>query len=74
MRVLRIGVGRNGYLLAVLCIASSTGLFLLGRAYFAKGQWVLLYLLIIGLVAGLSGDSGPLHGILTHRRLVFSHP
>lgn len=55
MRILRPTIGRYGYLFAVVCIAASTGLFLLGREYFAKGQWALLYLLIIGLIAGLSG-------------------
>ena len=46
---------RNGYLLALGCMMVATALFLPGRAYFAKGQWALLYLLIIGLVAGMSG-------------------
>lgn len=44
-----------GYLLAVACILVSTTLFFFMRDYFAKGQWALLYLLIIGLIAGLSG-------------------
>lgn len=52
---LRAGVQRRPYLFAALCVLLSTGLFLLGRDYFAKGQWALLYLLIIGLVAGLAG-------------------
>jgi len=30
-------------------------MFYPGRAYFAKGQWALLYLLIITLVAGVRG-------------------
>ncbi len=55
MRWLRSISERHGYLFAVFCIAAATGLFLLGRGYFAKGQWALLYLLIIGLIAGLSG-------------------
>jgi two-component system sensor histidine kinase KdpD len=55
MRVYRSVVERYGYAFAVVCIAASTAVFLLGRGYFAKGQWALLYLLIIGLVAGLSG-------------------
>jgi two-component system sensor histidine kinase KdpD len=55
MRELRSTIERHGYVFAVACIAASTGVFLVGRGYFAKGQWALLYLLIIGLVAGLSG-------------------
>jgi len=46
---------RHGYLLAVVAIALSTVLFLAGRGLFAKGQWALLYLLIILLVAGAAG-------------------
>ena len=46
------------YLLAVLAIALSTALFLPGRDTFAKGQWALLYLLLVVLVAGASG-AGP---------------
>ena len=48
----------HGYVLAVLAIGLSTLLFLPGRATFAKGQWALLYLLIVVLVAGTSG-TGP---------------
>ena len=48
----------HGYVLAILAIALSTALFLPGRATFAKGQWALLYLLIVVLVAGASG-TGP---------------
>lgn len=55
MRELRATIERNGYIFAVVFTAMATGLFLLGREHFAKGQWALLYLLIIGLVAGLSG-------------------
>lgn len=40
---------------AAVCIAVSTAFFYLGRSHFAKGQWALLYLLIVGLIAGLSG-------------------
>ena len=47
-----------GYLLAVVAVACSTALFLVGRDVFAKGQWALLYLLLIVLVAGASG-TGP---------------
>jgi two-component system sensor histidine kinase KdpD len=49
---------RHGYLLAVLAIVVSTALFLPGRGTFANGQWALLYLLIVVLVAGASG-AGP---------------
>lgn len=48
-------IHRHGYLFAVVCMIVATAVFFLGRDYFAKGQWPLLYLLIIGLVAGLSG-------------------
>lgn len=46
---------RNTYLLAVLCVAVATAIFLPGRAAFAKGQWALLYILVIVLVARLWG-------------------
>ena len=55
MSKLRPIIDRHGYVFAIICIVVATGIFLLGRDYFAKGQWALLYLLIIGLVAGLSG-------------------
>ena len=45
----------RGYLLAIGLMAIATGVFYLVRDYFAKGQWALLYLLIIGLIAGLRG-------------------
>src|SRR5450830_1829854 len=51
-------VSRHGYLLAIATIALSTAIFLPGRGSFAKGQWALLYLLIILLVASLAG-TGP---------------
>jgi two-component system sensor histidine kinase KdpD len=51
-------LARHGYVLAVLAIAVSTAAFLPGRDHFAKGQWALLYLLIVVLVAGASG-TGP---------------
>ena len=51
-------VSRHGYLVAVFAIALSTVVFLPGRDAFAKGQWALLYLLIILLVASLAG-TGP---------------
>lgn len=47
-----------GYLLAVAAVALSTLLFLPGRDFFAKGQWSILYLLVVVLVAGVSG-TGP---------------
>jgi two-component system, OmpR family, sensor histidine kinase KdpD len=46
---------RHGYLAAVFLVAVGTAVFSLGRADFVKGQWALLYVLIVGLVAGLSG-------------------
>ncbi len=49
---------RHGYLLALGAIALSTALFLPGRGEFAKGQWALLYLLVILLVASAAGP-GP---------------
>ena len=49
---------RHGYLLALAAIALSTALFLPGRESFAKGQWALLYLLVILLVASAAGP-GP---------------
>ena len=48
-------VSKHGYLLAIVAIALSTLLFLAGRDLFAKGQWALLYLLVILLVAGAAG-------------------
>jgi two-component system, OmpR family, sensor histidine kinase KdpD len=46
---------RHGYMLALVAIAASTALFLPGRGTFAKGQWALLYLLVILLVASAAG-------------------
>lgn len=46
---------KHGYVFAALCIAVSTLVFIPGRDYFAKGQWALMYLPIIVLVAGMSG-------------------
>ena len=48
-------VERYGYLIAAVSVAAATAVFLPGREHFAKGQWGLLYLLIVGLVASLSG-------------------
>lgn len=53
-------VSKHGYTLALFCIALSTGIFLLGRDFFDKGQWALLYLLIITFVAAVSGFSSAL--------------
>ena len=49
---------RHRYILAVVAIALSTALFMPGRDTFAKGQWALLYLLVILLVASAAG-TGP---------------
>jgi len=46
---------RYGYLVAAACVAAATAAFYPGREHFAKGQWALLYLLIVVLVASLSG-------------------
>lgn len=46
---------RRGYLFALFCIASATAIFLFGRDFFDKGQWALLYLLIITFIATVSG-------------------
>ncbi len=51
-------LARHGYWLATLAIAASTLVFLPGRAHFAKGQWALLYLLVILLVSSVAG-AGP---------------
>ncbi len=55
MRRGRPAVERYGYLIAAVSVAAATAIFYPGRAHFAKGQWALLYLLIVGLVAGISG-------------------
>ena len=55
MRTTNALAKRYGYIFALACVALATALFFPGRDYFAKGQWALLYLLIVGLVAGLSG-------------------
>jgi two-component system, OmpR family, sensor histidine kinase KdpD len=46
---------RHGYVTAVAAIVVATVLFYPGRDAFAKGQWALLYLLIVVAVASLSG-------------------
>ena len=44
-----------GYVLAALAVVMATAVFLPGRTDFATGQWGLLYLLIVVVVAGGSG-------------------
>ena len=48
-------VERYGYLIAAVSVAAATVVFYPGRAHFAKGQWALLYLLLVVVVAGVSG-------------------
>ena len=48
-------VERYGYLIAAVSVAAATVAFYPGREHFAKGQWALLYLLAVVLVASLSG-------------------
>lgn len=55
MRTIQSFAKRHGYIFAVVCVILATAIFVPGRYHFAKGQWALLYLLIVGLVAGLSG-------------------
>lgn len=55
MRIIQSFAKQYGYVFAVVCVAVATAVFFPGRDHFAKGQWSLLYLLIVGLVAGLSG-------------------
>lgn len=55
MQTLQLFSKKHGYIFAVVCIMIATAVFIPGRIYFARGQWPLLYLLIVGLVAGLSG-------------------
>ncbi|MHB1460428.1 MAG: DUF4118 domain-containing protein [Armatimonadota bacterium] len=55
MKYLNSFIKLHSYLFAVVCVFAATALFVPGREHFAKGQWSLLYLLIVGLVAGLSG-------------------
>lgn len=43
------------YLVVVLVVAAATGLFVPLRSYFAKGQWALIYLLIVVIVGTVSG-------------------
>jgi two-component system, OmpR family, sensor histidine kinase KdpD len=46
---------RHGFITAALAIVVSTGIFLPGRGHFAKGQWALLYLLVVVIVASVAG-------------------
>jgi two-component system sensor histidine kinase KdpD len=46
---------RYGYLIATASVVIATAAFYPGREHFVKGQWALLYLLIVGVVASLSG-------------------
>lgn len=46
---------KSGYLFAIVCVAVATALFVPGREFFAKGQWALLYLLIIVFIASVAG-------------------
>lgn len=55
MRIVQSFAKQYSYVFAVACVVIATALFVLGREHFAKGQWALLYLLIVGLVAGLGG-------------------
>lgn len=55
MRIILSFAKRHGLVFAVACVLLATALFIPGRAYFAKGQWALLYLLIVGLISGVSG-------------------
>lgn len=43
------------YGIAAIAVIVATAIFFPGRQYFAKGQWALLYLLIIMFIASLSG-------------------
>ncbi|MEI7833508.1 MAG: DUF4118 domain-containing protein, partial [bacterium] len=46
---------RSGFIFAIACVAGATALFLSGREVFAKGQWALLYLLLIVFIASVAG-------------------
>ena len=51
----RLIPGLRGYGIATALVVAATAVFLPGRQYFARGQWALLYLLLIMFVASLSG-------------------
>ena len=55
MQFIQAFAKKYSYLFVVICVVVARALFVPGRDHFAKGQWALLYLLIVGLVAGLSG-------------------
>lgn len=55
MRVVQSFAKRHSYIFAVACVVIATTLFVPGREHFAKGQWALLYLLVVGSVAGFGG-------------------
>lgn len=46
---------KYGYLISVTFVMCATAVFYLGRNYLAKGQWALLYLLVVLAVASMSG-------------------
>ena len=46
---------RHGFVTAALAIVVATAIFLPGRGAFAKSQWALLYLLVVVIVASVSG-------------------
>jgi two-component system sensor histidine kinase KdpD len=51
-------IERNGYLLATVSVVAATAAFLVGRGDFVTGQWGLIYLLLVVLIA-LSAGVGP---------------
>jgi len=55
MRVKKYWPYIKDYLLVILVIAAATGIFVPLRSYFAKGQWALIYLLIVVMVGTISG-------------------
>lgn len=55
LRAARERLVRHGSILALAAVALSTLAFYPGRDHFAKGQWAILYLLVVVLVARLSG-------------------
>lgn len=50
-----VGAIKNGYFMSLVVITLTTLIFYPGRLYFAKGQWSLLYLLLIVFIAGVAG-------------------
>ena len=51
-------IAAHGYPFAAFVIGLSTAVFLVGRSHVVTGQWGVLYLLIVVVVAGASG-TGP---------------